>query len=233
MFLRNDTQWPVSHNIVAILNVQHTKHRLIMISIALTYQLTHISRNWHNVANVAWIFSRLAPPSYRWGEKATQKSSVCEVEDEETQNIVDSGQHEGLPCHTSLPASSGGAPSKWSWSGNVELPRGNPCFHMHSLISLSEIYGERGRAPRSAADHFSYRIAEHDGLSKPLIAFRRSSRNCLCEFLRFLRVSVLPSVPDLFLASQNSLFPSNQNVDVDGISNLRRIYLCDTFVPNK
>lgn len=112
------------------------------------------------------------------GERANREVG-CEVEDEETRKIVDSGQHGGLRCHTSLPASSGGAGSKSSPSGNVKLPRGNPRFYMHSLISLSEIYGEREHAPCSYARHFSYRADRRDALSQPLIAFPCSSRNCL------------------------------------------------------
>lgn len=54
-----------------------------------------------------------------------------------------------------------------------QLPRGNPRFYMHSLISLSEIYG--GRGLRHFSSIANLRLFEPFLIaSSPVIAFSRS-----------------------------------------------------------
>lgn len=134
-----------------------------------------------------WRGIPFPPPSY----SARQKSKVAKMRKRERWPIVVSTK--GLAIHH---CQQRGCREQMELEWQLwQLPRGNPRFYMHSLISLSEIYGGRGLR------HFSYR--EHDGLSVPFNCL--FTRNCLfSKFLSF--VSSYPQCTLLFLHSSSLQF---------------------------
>lgn len=109
------------------------------------------------------------PPSY-----SEREPEIEGCEDEETRKIVDSTKWSARKVsHRAIHhCQQRGCREQMELERQLwQLPRGNPRFYMHSLISLSEIYGGRGLR------HFSYR--EYDALFNCLL-----SRNCLLS-LRF------------------------------------------------